>query len=222
MNKPLLPRRWPLIPTILVVASALIMVMLGFWQLRRDGQKQLAIMELRENPSKPTIAYPFLGPITPEDMFRRSSVNCLSVESWKAEAGRASDGNIGFRYVAHCRTGAEGPGALVSLGVADRPDLSVDWQGGIVSGWITREKDHSTMLERALGRAPVLLPMLIVEQPPESLPAGQLKPMARPTADNVTNNHMAYAVQWFFFAAVAVVIYILALRRRGTKGTDGS
>jgi surfeit locus 1 family protein len=34
----------------------------------------------------------------------------------------------------------------------------------------------------------------------------------------VPNNHLAYAVQWFLFAAVASVIYVLALRWRGRNG----
>jgi cytochrome oxidase assembly protein ShyY1 len=44
-------------------------------------------------------------------------------------------------------------------------------------------------------------------------PAG-LKPAAPPSAADVPNNHLAYAVQWFIFAAVALIIYVLALRRR--------
>ncbi len=28
------------------------------------------------------------------------------------------------------------------------------------------------------------------------------------------NNHLSYAVQWFSFAATALIIYALALRRR--------
>ena len=35
-----------------------------------------------------------------------------------------------------------------------------------------------------------------------------------PSADDTPNNHFAYAVQWFLFAAAALVIYILAVRRR--------
>jgi surfeit locus 1 family protein len=30
----------------------------------------------------------------------------------------------------------------------------------------------------------------------------------------VPNNHLLYAIQWFFFALAAAVIYVLALRRR--------
>jgi surfeit locus 1 family protein len=31
---------------------------------------------------------------------------------------------------------------------------------------------------------------------------------------------MAYAIQWFLFAGVAAVIYLLALRKRGREATS--
>ena len=46
-------------------------------------------------------------------------------------------------------------------------------------------------------------------------PAPGLAPSALPSPANIPNNHRAYAVQWFLFAAVALVIYGVALRRRG-------
>jgi surfeit locus 1 family protein len=41
-----------------------------------------------------------------------------------------------------------------------------------------------------------------------------LEPLAAPDPANVPNNHLSYAVQWFFFAATALLIYALALRKR--------
>ena len=45
-------------------------------------------------------------------------------------------------------------------------------------------------------------------------PAG-LAPNGKPDIASVPNNHLAYAGQWFFFAAIAAIIYVLALGRRG-------
>ena len=43
-------------------------------------------------------------------------------------------------------------------------------------------------------------------------PAG-LEPLnAAEPRPPIPNNHLFYAIQWFFFAAVAVLIYALALR----------
>jgi len=205
------PRRWPLIPTILVAAAAATMIALGFWQIKRAGQKEALIAELRHNPDKPALAFPALGPVMPEWIFRPSSVNCLSVEGWTAEAGRASDGTMGFRYIAHCRTtGGEGPGALISVGVGNRPDLKPAWDGGIISGWITKEPDHRSLFSRMTGPRIVLRPMLMAMESPEpDLKAGGL-----PSVEDIPNNHIAYAVQWFVFAVIAIVIYTLALARR--------
>ena len=39
-----------------------------------------------------------------------------------------------------------------------------------------------------------------------------------PSDDSLPNNHRSYAVQWFLFAAVASIIYALALRKRINEG----
>ena len=44
-----------------------------------------------------------------------------------------------------------------------------------------------------------------------------LQPAAPPSIDEVPNNHMSYAVQWFIFAGLAVGIYLIALARRGRR-----
>ena len=38
-----------------------------------------------------------------------------------------------------------------------------------------------------------------------------------PSLDAIPNNHLAYAVQWFLFAGVAGVIYVIALRRQARR-----
>ena len=35
-----------------------------------------------------------------------------------------------------------------------------------------------------------------------------------PSMDAIPNNHRFYAVQWFLFAAMAALIYFLAVRKR--------
>lgn len=47
-----------------------------------------------------------------------------------------------------------------------------------------------------------------------SEPVAGLQKIQAPSTDDVPNNHMAYAVQWFLFAGIALTIYILALRGR--------
>lgn len=201
--------RIPVIPTIIVALAVLVMIGLGIWQLQRRGEKAQAIALAASNPAKPAIAFPRLPPVTPDLLFRASSLHCLRVAGWQVEAGRAADGSTGYRHIAQCVTGAEGPGALVAIGVTQRPDAKPDWTGGQIAGWISEEPDHRALISRIGGKASPLRPMLIARIAPPGLKAS-----APPSAEDVPNNHLAYAVQWFLFAGVAVIIYILALRRR--------
>ena len=43
---------------------------------------------------------------------------------------------------------------------------------------------------------------------------GGLQPSAPPALASIPNSHRGYAVQWFLFAAIAALIYGLALRQR--------
>jgi cytochrome oxidase assembly protein ShyY1 len=61
------------------------------------------------------------------------------------------------------------------------------------------------------GKEAALRPMLV-----SNTPAPGLEASAPPSPDEVPNNHLAYAVQWFLFAGVAALIYGLALRRRAS------
>jgi cytochrome oxidase assembly protein ShyY1 len=45
-------------------------------------------------------------------------------------------------------------------------------------------------------------------------PVSGLEPSVAPSIAEIPNNHRAYAAQWFLFAATALIIYVLALRRR--------
>ena len=49
--------------------------------------------------------------------------------------------------------------------------------------------------------------------PAASAPPG-LQPSAPPSLSSIPNNHRFYAIQWFSFAAIALIIYGLAVRKR--------
>jgi len=202
-------RRLPLIPTMLVAAAVVTMIALGVWQIDRARQKDDLIALYRANLTKPAMSFPDLGPVPRDAMFRPSSVTCIEVVGWRTEGGRSADGVSGSRYIAECRTGADGPGALIDLGVSQDPGIKPRWSGGVASGMITTEPDHTSVIARLFGGGTVLGPMLVADRP-----AAGLRASARPSPDTVPNNHVSYAVQWFLFAAAALVIYVLALRKR--------
>ena len=208
--------RLPLIPTLVVGLAVAVMIGLGVWQLDRRAEKNAALAAVAANLSRPAMAFPALGPVSSETLFRKSSAHCLRVVRWQVEAGAAENGASGFRQIADCATGAEGPGVLVNIGVASKPDFKAQWTGGQVEGWISEEPDHRPLIARLSGKAPPLRPMLIAAK----APVAGLLPAAPPKIEDVPNNHLAYAVQWFLFAGIAVLIYLLALRWRQAKPQD--
>ncbi len=202
-------KRLPIIPTTLVLIAVAAMIALGVWQLQRRVEKEALIARYEANRDLPPMAYPAQVPVANEAMFRKSRVTCLRVTGWRVTGGATPTGQGGYRHIAECATGAEGPGALVDMGVAANPAFKPDWRGGTVDGLITTEPNQASILGKAFGPASPLRPMLVADVPAKGLAAS-----APPSTAGISNNHLAYAVQWFLFAGVALVIYGIALRRR--------
>lgn len=202
-------KRLPVIATVIVALAVAAMVALGVWQLQRADEKTALIARLSANASLPPRAYPVLGPVADDALFRKSSVMCLSVKAWRTEGGGG-----GYRHIAECATaGVEGPGALIDMGVSNDPAVKPSWTGGLVNGTIATEPDRTSVIGRLFPRATPLRPMLIA-----AVPAPGLRASAVPTAAGLPNNHFGYAIQWFLFAVVAVGVFGIALRQRA-KGS---
>jgi surfeit locus 1 family protein len=200
-------KRFPVIATILVGLAIATMIALGIWQLERRGEKEALLAQLAANQHLAPIAFPAI-PVGDELLFRRASVFCLMPVAWQSRGGRDALGNPGWRQIASCSTGAEGPGVMVQIGIALTADAKPAWRGGKVSGYISHAPSDVPMIVAAFSHAPKTL-MLVADPPLAGL-------AANPSADlsSVPNNHLAYAVQWFLFALVAGVIYAIALWRR--------
>ena len=202
-------RRWPLIPTLLVLAAVAVMIALGVWQLQRKSEKEALIALYQRNMAMSSlVAYPELPPVEDSFLYRKSSIVCLEPVRWDPRSGTDRKGKSGIRMIADCRTGAEGPGVLVDVGIGD--DFAPPkWGGGTVQGTIVPGPEQPTVMARAMGKAVPARAMLVADAP-----VANLRPSGVPSADDTPNNHLAYAVQWFLFAAAALVIFILAVRRR--------
>jgi cytochrome oxidase assembly protein ShyY1 len=201
----------PIVPTIIVALAVLLMVRLGFWQLHRLHEKEALLARYAANATKPPLPFAALFPIGDDALYRRTSAYCLNVVKWQAEAGRAADGASGWRHIASCRTGAEGPGIVVDMGVS-ADAAAPAWTGGPVSGRLTQAPSSQPLVARLLRKPIVSSPMIVSDSA-----APGLKPTAPPNPSDVPNNHLAYAVQWFLFAAVALVIYGILLWQRARK-----
>jgi cytochrome oxidase assembly protein ShyY1 len=200
--------RLPLIPTIVVGLAVAAMIGLGIWQLERRAGKEALLAQLAANFGKPQMAFPRL-PVGDQYLFRRAAALCLEVVGWSSEGGRSAKGTSGFRQIAQCRTGAEGPVLMVDMGVATDPKLRPVWKGGAVIGTITHAPDHRPLIASVFGSGGPKTLLLVSEQAAPGLEA-----TAKPGLGSVPNNHLAYAVQWFLFALVAAGIYLLALHYR--------
>ncbi|MFL6856203.1 MAG: SURF1 family protein [Sphingomicrobium sp.] len=188
-------RKLPIIPTILVALAVLTMIGLGFWQLERRKEKEALIASYAASVNKPPIGWPSVPPKEPLPLFRSATANCLSVIGFRTAAGQNLQGDPGFLIIADCRTGAEGPGVAIELGWSKNPNAGHAFSGGLVSGVIAPDRMSRMRLVAAS-------------------PGPGLVASAPPSPDIIPNNHLSYAVQWFLFAAIAVIIYLLALRGR--------
>lgn len=183
-------RRLPLVPTLLVLAAVAVMIRLGFWQLDRLHQKE-ALLARYAAAAGMSAEVPF--PQTPQAaepvLYRHARVDCVKVASVTTVAGQNAKGESGLVEAADCDL-ADGGKARVVLGWLQSPQ-PVAWSGGQVAGIV------------APG------PRLVADPPQAGLAAN-----AVPDPASIPNNHLSYAVQWFLFAAVALVIYALAVRKR--------
>ena len=188
-------KRWPLIPTILVVVAVATMLGLGIWQLQRKAEKEVLLARYEAAAGLPPIAWPVVPVPTALPLYRMSSVQCVKVVGWRAVSGSSADGKSGYAHLASCQTsGGEGPGATVAVGWSQGPKQP-DWAGGLIIGTIAPE---NAKLIRLVAIKPV---------------AG-LAALAKPSPEQIPNNHLLYAIQWFIFAGAASIIYVLALHKR--------
>ncbi len=195
-------KRIPLIPTLVVALCVAAMIALGVWQLQRKAWKDALLASYAANIHASEIAFPRFP--DQSALFRPSGGFCLEPTSFDLEGA----GKAGYRVIAHCRTGAEGPGMLVQLGTTHDPAYKPHWKGGAVSGFISHAPTHRSLIGEVVHPEPQPL-LLVADVPPPGLAAN-----GEPDLRSVPNNHLSYAVQWFLFAAIALMIYILALRRR--------
>ena len=200
-------RRLPIAPTILVAAAVAVMIALGIWQLQRAQWKERMLAELAVAQGQPAVDLdPLLGPDMPEApiAFRRALVSCTARDvEVSARAGRSLQGASGYAFYVPCRPGEPGwAGRLqVNAGWSQAPDA-------------VRRLTLPATVAGIVGTAEPGQPIILTA----AEPLAPLVASAPPRVEDIPNNHLAYAGQWFFFALAAAVIYVLALRRRSVAG----
>jgi cytochrome oxidase assembly protein ShyY1 len=183
-------RRLPIVPTLVVLAAIAVMIRLGFWQIDRMHEKEALLARYASAGAlSADVAFPQTAAAAAPVLYRHAVVDCRKVISTTTISGQNARGEAGLAHIATCEL-AGGGTARVALGWSRSPAEAV-WSGGVVAGII------------APG------PRLVADPPLAGLAAN-----ARPDPSSIPNNHWSYAVQWFLFALVALVIYGLAVRKR--------
>ncbi len=189
-------RRIPVVSTLVVLIAVATMIGLGVWQLHRKHWKEAQIARY-EAARAMNSDVPW--PATPADydgaLYRHSRIDCAEVESMSAVAGRSADDRPGWAHIAHCDLRGGGQ-ADVALGWSDNP-APPRWTGGAVGGLVAGSDEA----------------VRLIASPPQ---AGLVQ-LASPDPDAVSTTpmgHLSYAIQWFAFATIALLIYALALRKR--------
>jgi surfeit locus 1 family protein len=115
-------KRWPIIPTMIVIIAVGIMIGLGVWQLQRKAEKEALLARYNAADGLPAIAWPVVPDPKALPLFRRSTVMCGKVTKIESVSGSNRAGDAGFAHVASCQTGgAEGVNAKVAIGWSERP-----------------------------------------------------------------------------------------------------
>jgi surfeit locus 1 family protein len=154
------------------------------------GKRSAAGDLFRRQNDTSEIAYPPDKASLDFALYRRSSFECVQVTDIRSVSGSSAKGRSGWAHKAECIL-PDGSTGEVALGWSRDP-AAPEYTGGKVAGVIAPG-----------GR--------LVADPP----LAGLESLARPDPADIPNNHLAYAGQWFFFAITALVIFILAVRRRG-------
>jgi len=193
-------KRIPKLATVIVLAAVALMIGLGVWQLQRAKWKAGLIAHYAAADKLPPIAFPTVHLHSSQlPLFRHATGVCLRIVGHRAVGGENRAGEPGYSQIVDCSTGAEGPGMSVEVGWSKDPNAKIHWAGGPVSGVIAPDRLHRMRLVAA------------------SAPPG-LEPSKVPDVSSVSPitpaGHRGYAWTWFGLAAIALVTYVLAVRKR--------
>ena len=230
--------RW-ILSHVLVLLLIVVLLNLGFWQLRRYDEKQAANDLVTERVAEATVPIEDLAdpddPTTSGDDLRFRPVTAAGnyvVDDTVLVRGRSNDASPGFWVLTPLDLG-DGTAVVVNRGwipfleETDGSDVLWDTSSGPVT--IAGLADKSLPGARPAGDVQVtvrradidwyrgevdyaLYPVLL--QLLEQDPAQEASlPVTLDVPELAEGPHLGYAVQWFIFAGIAIVGYPVILRR---------
>jgi len=206
-------RRLPILPTLVVALAVAAMIGLGFWQLGRARWKADLLASYKAGANAPPLYGLPVGMALDALAFRRTHILCRITTAPIVLGGTDREGRTGFRNIVGCAL-IDGRVIMADIGwspVGTTPVVPgigqrIEADGRLIPDTVLAGR----VLREAKGATPLLL---VVEGA-----APNLSPSVAPSIDSIPNNHLSYAVQWFLFAGVAAIIYLLALRKRNRHG----
>ena len=237
----LLTVRW-LLSHLFVLAMVVVMVNLGFWQLRRLDERQADNAAVRAASEQVALDLVSVADVSSVPEYTAAvAVGTYEIEYELLVANRSFEGASGFWLVTPLqltdgRTVAVVRGwvpRLVTAGVDERP-TSPPAGTVTVEGLLFESVSGGRVADVGEGETPQLSRMDLDRyeevtglevadrwlrlRTQEPMQAGDLPaPVPPPALDE--GPHLSYAVQWFFFSAGTIVVYGLILRRRLRSST---
>lgn len=228
--------------TLIVLVAMAVMVALGQWQLLRLEQRRTANAELLiKLQAEPLVITGADLPETPDELEDRQATASGTYDFARqiAVQGQFSESEQGYWLVTPLRIDASENAILVIRGwipaaEGERGDWSAydEADAQTVQGYLQRSRVMPDGSTSAVPPDPVkgwwrvdiqaiqshmpypLLPVALQVAPEEKRARNEL-PRRIPVAFDLSEgSHMIYALQWYSFAVIAGIVYIVVLRRQ--------
>jgi surfeit locus 1 family protein len=226
------------LPTVATIAFCALTVALGVWQTRRASEKDTLQARLEQRAAERPRAVP-ARPVDPDDYALRPVVaHGVYVERFTILLdNRVHRGRAGFDVLAPLRIAGSEMHVLVNRGWvtggrtrADLPQVATPAGEQTVVGLATVPSTHvfelapdavpgrvwqTLRLDRYRAWSNLELQPIVIEQTNDA-GDGLVREWDRPDAG--ADRHRAYALQWFAFAALAAVLYVVLNLERPAGG----
>ncbi|NNG05442.1 MAG: SURF1 family protein [Inquilinus sp.] len=221
----------------MAIPALALLLGLGVWQLQQLERKTALLQRIETRMADPAVALPTVI-LDPEAWdYRRVGVEGVFVDDRSLfVASRVHRGEAGFHVVTPLRrTDPAGNGQMLLVNRGWIPlsaRETAEWAGfddtavsvaGVLRvppepGWFQPDDDVAGNLWYGIDLPAMAAATGIDPVPPMILDAsadtsGTVLPIGGQTRIDLPNNHLQYAITWFAFAAILVVVYILHHRR---------
>lgn len=186
-----------IVPTVMTLAMLAVLLRLGLWQLERLAWKE----KILENLTAPVVQLAVPVVLSPNMELRRVLVFCgAGFQQIKLPDHSAYTAK--FHYFTKC-PGKNGVAFVIDHADAEQAILADTVPKRQFTGtvrawqperWFDKVAGVQAITQHSFGPEPTVSPYFIKVGPP-------------PDPENISNNHFAYALQWFGFAAVLSVVY---------------